>query len=90
MSERSLEVRSRADLRLVFGGEEEAELAARAIEPDNQPLPRGLELEMRRAGKEVLIQIRCERTLASLLATLDDILAMMLLALRVARGVGGG
>ena len=85
MSERSSRLRSRAKLRLEFPSVEEARLALGAIEPDNQPLPKGLEIEMKRIGRVVEIYVDCDRTLASFLATLDDILAMMLLALRVSR-----
>ncbi len=85
MSERSSRLRSRARLRLELPSVEEARLASAAVEPDNQPLPKGLEIEMKRVGKVVEIYVECDRTLASLLATLDDILAMMLLALRVSR-----
>lgn len=85
MSERSLKLRSKAKLRLEFPSVEEARLASAAVEPDNQPLPKGLEIEMKHVGKVVEIYVDCDRTLASLLATLDDVLAMMLLALRVSR-----
>lgn len=83
MSERSSRLRSRARLRLEFPSEMEARLAAGAVEPDNQPLPTGLEIEMKREGKVIEIYVDCDRTVASLLATIDDLLAMMLLALRV-------
>jgi len=74
-------------LRLVFKDSWEAELASKAIEPDNYPLPRGLRLEMRRSGREVFIRIECKRSIPSLLTTIDDILSMMLLALRVSSSV---
>lgn len=88
MSARSSEVKSRARLSLLFESEEEAELAASSVEPDNEPLPRGLELVMEREGSRVEVVVLCDRTLASLLTTLDDLLSMMLLSLKVARRVG--
>lgn len=87
MSERSSEVRSEADLLLSFGDVGEAEIAEKSVKPDNLPLPRGLRIEMERSGETVKVHIECERTLASLLTTIDDLLAMMLLALRVSREI---
>ena len=82
-----MEILSEAELSLTFMDEREAEIIAKSLEPDNQPLPRGLKLKMTRAGKVILFEIRCERGVRSLLTTLDDILCMANLALKAIRSL---
>ncbi|OYT66829.1 MAG: hypothetical protein B6U65_04650 [Candidatus Wolframiiraptor sp. EX4484-121] len=84
---RCLEILSEAELSLTFMDEREAEIIAKSLEPDNQPLPRGLKLKMTRAGKVILFEIRCERGVRSLLTTLDDILCMANLTLKAIRSL---
>ncbi len=87
MSERSSEVKSEAELTLSFADPADAEIAERAVKPDNLPLPRGLRIEMSRRGGIIKVRVECERTIASLLATVDDLLSMMLLALKVSQEI---
>ena len=82
-----MEILSEAELSLTFMDEREAEIIAKSLEPDNQPLPRGLKLKMTRAGKVILFEIRCERGVRSLLTTLDDILCMANLTLKAIRSL---
>ena len=82
-----MEILSEAELSLTFMDEREAEIIAKSLEPDNQPLPRGLKLKMTRAGKMILFEIKCERGVRSLLTTLDDILCMANLALKTIRSL---
>ena len=84
---RCLEILSEAEIRLTFENEEEAEIIAKSLEPDNQPLPRGLTLKMIRNGSAILFKIKCERSVRSLLTTMDDILCMANLALKTMRSL---
>ena len=71
-----------AELVMHFEEEGIAELVMKALAPDNEPLPKGLSIEMRREGNAVIFKILCSRSVKSLLATLDDILAMSILTLK--------
>ncbi|MCD6535724.1 MAG: CTAG/PCC1 family protein [Thaumarchaeota archaeon] len=71
-----------AELVMHFEEERIAELVMKALAPDNEPLPKGLSIEMRREGNAVIFKILCSRSVKSLLATLDDILAMSILTLK--------
>lgn len=72
---------------LEFSEAEASQTVFRAISPDNEPLPPGLELSAELKGSKIILSIRCERSLQSLLATLDDLLHMLALAESVARQV---
>lgn len=82
-----MEILSEAELKLTFKDEEEAEIIARSLEPDNQPLPRGLTLKMIHRGNMIIFRIRCERSVRSLLTTMDDILCMTNLALKTIKSL---
>jgi len=84
---RCLEILSEAELRLTFENEEEAEIIAKSLEPDNRPLPKGLMLKMNHDGNVILFKIKCERSVRSLLTTMDDILCMANLALKTIRSL---
>ncbi|MEN2973964.1 MAG: KEOPS complex subunit Pcc1 [Candidatus Caldarchaeales archaeon] len=84
MSEKSLKVKASATLSLEFKDLEEAMIALRAIQPDNYPLPSGLSIHMEAEGCKVYVYIESSRTIRSVLATLDDVLAMMNLSIRSA------
>lgn len=78
-----------AELAMRFIDEKVTEVVTRALAPDNDPLPSGLNLEMLRDGNVVIFRILCRRPVRSLLATLDDILSMSILALKCLRSVEG-
>lgn len=85
MSRPAIECEAR--LRMRLENSSIADLVMRALQPDNQPLPEGLELSMRREDSELVFEIRSRRPIASLLATLDDIVASAILALKAARQI---
>lgn len=87
MLEKCFQVKSSARLKIEFNTPEEAKIALRSIEPDNYPLPRGLQLSMEVRDNVVYVYVECERTLSSLLTTLDDILSMMNLALKSIKSI---
>lgn len=76
-----------AELTMRFEDEKITEVVMRSLAPDNEPLPRGLSIEMRREGNAVIFKINCHRTVRSLLTTLDDILSMSILVLRCLKSV---
>lgn len=67
----------RSSIRLEFSSPEEALLFLRSLNPDNKPLPKGLELGMRTEGSTLLVEISCYRPLESFLSTVNDILVMV-------------
>lgn len=87
MSEKCLKVKTTAKLELTFENTEEAEIALKSLQPDNYPLPHGLELSMKVKGNRLEVYIECERNLLSLLNTLDDILSMVNLAFKSIKAI---
>jgi hypothetical protein len=69
-----------AEIRLFYGNEREAEAVARAVSPDNVEVPSGLYVETVRNGSEVHTKIECQTRLATLIATIDDLLACVSVA----------
>lgn len=81
-------VECKARIKMIFDDSSIAELVMRALHPDNEPLPRDIELSARKNDNEIAFEIRSRRTIMSLLATLDDIFASAILALKAAQVVG--
>ncbi|MCS6784040.1 MAG: KEOPS complex subunit Pcc1 [Candidatus Caldarchaeum sp.] len=63
-------------IRIRFKDPEEASIVARALKPDDKPLPEGLQVETKHSGNEVVVEIVCHRGFTSFLATVDDVLKM--------------
>jgi len=78
-------VEAEAELLMSFESGGLAELVLRSLEPDNEPLPEGLRLDVEREGRTIRFRIYSSRPVSSLLATIDDILAMAALVLRVVK-----
>jgi hypothetical protein len=81
-------VECEARIRMHFEDSSTAEIVIRALQPDNEPLPRGIGLSARMSGCEVVFEVKSRRPIISLLATLDDILASTMLALKAVQLVG--
>ena len=79
----------RAELRLSYPEEELAKAIYDAIRPDNERLPPGLAIETRLSGRAVELVVECEKSLESLWATLDDLLACVQAAERSLRSLAG-
>ena len=75
-------VKSEAELKMEFDSELTAELVMRSLQPDNEPLPKGLSITVSRDGHLLIFKVRSERPIMSLLATLDDIIASTILVLK--------
>ncbi len=78
-------VEAEAELLMSFESGGLAELVLRSLEPDNEPLPEGLRLDVEREGRTIRFRIYSSRPVSSLLATIDDILAMAALVLRAVK-----
>ena len=69
-----------AEIRLSYRNEREAETVTKAISPDNMELPKGLQIETIQHDSEVNTKIKCQTRLATLIATIDDLLACVSVA----------
>ena len=83
-----LNVHGEAELTMRFDKEQVAEIVMRSLLPDNEPVPKGLKIEVNREGNAVIFRVFSERTVASLLATLDDIISTAIIALESLRALG--
>jgi len=72
----------RASISLQFQSEHIASQALLAIEPDNTPLPEGLEIRCDTDTAVLHIEIETSRSIESLMATMEDILSAIDLYLR--------
>ena len=72
----------RASISLQFQSEYIASQALLAIEPDNTPLPEGLEIRCDTDTAVLHIEIETSRSIESLMATMEDILSAIDLYLR--------
>lgn len=64
-----------AKITIVYEDERVARAVARALAPDNAPLPRGLRVTTRQDGRTVRSEVAVSGTLETFLNTLDDLLA---------------
>ena len=69
-----------AEIRLSYQNEREAEAVAKAVSPDNVEVPSGLYVKTVRNGSEVHTTVECQTRLATLIATVDDLLACVSVA----------
>jgi hypothetical protein len=69
-----------AEIRLSYRNEREAETVTKAISPDNMEVPKGLQIDTLQHASEVNTKIKCQTRLATLIATIDDLLACVSVA----------
>ncbi len=77
----------KATIKLDFQSSDVANRTLESITPDNTPLPRGLTIDCSVEETKLLITIRCERSISSLGATLEDILSAIDLSLRTSKSI---
>ena len=70
----------KAEIRLCYGDEREAESVAKAISPDNVEVPSGLSVVTIREKNEVFTKVECKTRLQTFIATLDDLLSCVSVA----------
>jgi tRNA threonylcarbamoyladenosine modification (KEOPS) complex Pcc1 subunit len=63
-----------AIITLEYKDEKTAKAIAQAVSPDNLKTPSGLHVKTERDANKVITQIDCESKLATLTATIDDLL----------------
>ncbi|MGQ9514038.1 MAG: KEOPS complex subunit Pcc1 [Thermoproteota archaeon] len=66
--------RIEAELTITCKGKLEAITIFDSLEPDNRFEIKGLKVKGRRSGRKVIITVRCERGIPSLINTVEDIL----------------
>jgi tRNA threonylcarbamoyladenosine modification (KEOPS) complex Pcc1 subunit len=71
-----------ATIKLDFQSSDVAKRILEAIKPDNTPLPSGLAIDCSVEETRLHITIKCERSINSLGATLEDIMSAIDLSLR--------
>ncbi len=76
-----------ATIKLDFQSPDIARRILEAIKPDNTPLPKGLTIDCSVKGTKLLITIKCERSINSLGATLEDIMSAVDLSLRTSKSI---
>ena len=69
-----------AELRFTYATKREAEAVNDAISPDNIKTPSGLQVETTRNHSNLLTHIRCEKSIETLISTLDDLVACISVA----------
>jgi hypothetical protein len=66
---------SRTEIMIKYRDVDTARAVQSAIEPDNVALPTGISIITSVRGASLIIEIDCERSIGSLVTTLDDLLA---------------
>jgi len=69
-----------AKILLSYKNKREAQAVSKAVSPDNMEVPSGLYVKTVRNDSEVLTTIECQTRLATLIATIDDLLACVSVA----------
>ena len=69
-----------AEIKLTYKNEKEAQAVTEAVSPDNIEVPEGLQIETVQKGAEVNTKIQCQKTVATLISTIDDLLACVSVA----------
>lgn len=70
----------KAKLQFTYATKREAEAVNDAISPDNIKTPSGLRVETIRRNTDLLTRIQCEKSIETLIATLDDLVACISVA----------
>ena len=74
----------KATISLAFQSKKDAERVLSAINPDNTPLPKGLEIECIVKDALLFISIRCDKSVNTFGSTIEDILSAIDLSIRTA------
>lgn len=70
----------KAEIRLCYDDEREAEAVAKAVSPDNVEVPPGLAIKTARERSDVLTNVECHKSLHTFIATIDDLLSCVSIA----------
>jgi len=69
-----------AEIVLYYRTEREAEAVARAVSPDNLKVPQDLFIKTIHEGAKVFTTVRCDLSLNTFVATIDDLLSCVAVA----------
>lgn len=69
-----------AEIVLSYKNEREAEAVAKAVSPDNFKVPQGLFIKTTHRGAKVLTTVKCDLSLKTFIATVDDLLSCVSIA----------
>ena len=69
-----------AEICLIYKNQREAQAVAQAVSPDNIEVPAGLSVQTTTQDSEVCTTINCEKSIQTLIATIDDLLACVSVA----------
>lgn len=84
------EIESKIEIIIEFSEKDIAEKIFKAINPDNKPLPKGLEIKSWVDNNKIFFYIECKRNIYSLLFTINDIFEMISLSektLKIAKNI---
>ena len=74
-------------IELKFDSEKDARTVSQSVTPDNFPLPNGLEIKSSIIQNTIVFEIKCNRGLESLAATIEDLLGSIDLSIRTAESI---
>lgn len=84
------EIELKIEIIIEFSEKDIAEKIFKAINPDNKPLPKGLEIKSWVDNNKIFFYIECKRSIYSLLFTINDIFEMISLSektLKIAKNI---
>lgn len=71
-----------ASIEIEFESDEDAVQVMESINPDNSPLPEGIEIHAEVQDARLIVRIRCNRGIDSLRSTIEDIMSAIDLSVR--------
>ena len=74
-------------IELKFDSEKDARTVSQSVTPDNFPLPNGLEIKSSIIKNTIVFEIKCNRGLESLAATIEDLLGSIDLSIRTSKSI---
>jgi hypothetical protein len=78
-------VKLQAEVALEFESYDDAKRVLITVAPDNTPLPSGLAINSYVKDNTVIFEVSCERSLESMMSTIEDIMSAVDLSLRTTR-----
>ena len=76
---------SRVELKFELAAD--AERILQSVSPDNFPLPKGLQIKSSISSNQLIFEIRCDRGIESLAATIEDLLSAIDLSIRTLESI---
>ncbi len=71
-----------ASIEIEFESDKDAIQVMESINPDNSPLPQGIEIHTEVRDARLVVKIRCNRGIDSLRSTIEDIMSAIDLSVR--------